>query len=89
MEKYEFFKCMELHKRLKEKVKAGIFIGINNGSMTISITGFRGVRFVTYLNDISGWIDYDKIVDDIVLKYKDFIFKKFLTEKGEAVCLLN
>lgn len=89
MEKHEFFKCMELHKRLKEKVKAGIFIGINNSKMTVSITGFRGVRFVCYLDNVPDWIDYDKMVDDIVLKYRDFILKKFLTEKGEVTCLLN
>lgn len=78
MEKHEFFKCMEIHKRLKEKVKAGIFIGLNNGQMTISITGFRGVRFVKYINDISDWIDFDKIVDDIVYEYRKFILDKFL-----------
>lgn len=78
MEKHEFFKCMELHKRLKEKVKAGIFIGINNKTMTISISGFRGVRFVKYINDIPEWIDYDKLVDDIVYEYRRFILDKFL-----------
>lgn len=78
MEKHEFFKCMEIHKRLKEKVKAGIFIGINNGQMTISITGFRGVRFVKYINNISDWIDFDKIVDEIVYEYRKFILDKFL-----------
>lgn len=78
MEKHEFFKCMEIHKRLKEKVKAGIFIGMNNGQMTISITGFRGVRFVKYINDISDWIDFDKIVDEIVYEYRKFILDKFL-----------
>lgn len=78
MEKHEFFKCMEIHKRLKEKVKAGIFIGLNNGTMTISITGFRGVRFVKYINDISDWIDFDNIVDNIVYEYRKFILDKFL-----------
>ena len=78
MEKHEFFKCMEIHKRLKEKVKAGIFIGLNNGTMTISITGFRGVRFVKYINDISDWIDFDNIVDSIVYEYRKFILDKFL-----------
>lgn len=78
MEKHEFFKCMEIHKRLKEKVKAGIFIGLNNGTMTISITGFRGVRFVKYINDISDWIDFDNIVNNIVYEYRKFILDKFL-----------
>lgn len=89
MEKQDFFKCMEIHKRLKEKVKAGIFIGINGKTMSISITGFRGVRFITYLDDISGWLDYDKIVEDILYKYEDFLLEKFFTKGGLMKCLLR
>lgn len=89
MEKQDFFKCMEIHKRLKEKVKAGIFIGVNGKTMSISITGFRGVRFITYLDDISGWLDYDKIVEDILYKYEDFLLEKFFTKGGLMKCLLR
>lgn len=89
MEKQDFFKCIEIHKRLKEKVKAGIFIGINGKTMSISITGFRGVRFITYLDDISGWLDYDKIVEDILYKYEDFLLEKFFTKGGLMKCLLR
>lgn len=89
MEKQDFFKCMEIHKRLKEKIDAGIFIGINNKTMTISITGFRGIRFVTYLDDISEWLDYDKIVRDILYRYEDFILGKFFKKGGMMRCLLR
>ncbi len=30
MNKNEFYKCMQLHKMLKNRIKGGIFIGINN-----------------------------------------------------------
>lgn len=78
MEDTKFFKCMKIREKLKEKIKAKIFIGLNNNTMTINITGFRGVSFVKYINDISDWIDFNKIVDDIVYEYRRFILDKFL-----------
>ena len=81
MEKHEFFKCIELHKRLKEKVKGGVFIGMNNGTMTVSISGFRGVRYTKFYNNLPDWIDYDKVSDEIAYDYRKFILDKFLNRK--------
>lgn len=78
MDKQDFFKCMELHKRLKEKVKGGIFICINNGIMSINITGCRGIRFTYNINNISGWIDFNQLIDEIIWEYKKFINNVFL-----------
>ena len=77
MEKHEFFKCIELHKRLKEKVKGGVFIGIKNGTMTVSISGFRRVRYTKFYNNLPDWIDYDKVADELYYDYRKFILEKF------------
>lgn len=77
MEKHEFFKCIELHKRLKEKVKGGVFIGMNNDTMTVSISGFRGIRYTKFYNNIPNWIDYDKVADELYHDYRRFILEKF------------
>ena len=42
MEKYDFITCMNLHKKLKERIKGGIFISIDNGQLSININGGRG-----------------------------------------------
>ena len=52
MEKYDFITCMNLHKKLKERIKGGIFISIDNGQLSININGGRGIRYRSYINDL-------------------------------------
>lgn len=78
MERYEFKKCMELRERVKNRVKGGVFIGINRDSLTVTINGGRGIRYTRNINDIPYRIDYDKMTDEIVYDYKKFIINRFI-----------
>lgn len=50
---------------------------MNNGTMTVSISGFRGVRYTKFYNNIPNWIDYDKVADELYYDYRRFILEKF------------
>ena len=46
MLKHEFFKCMDLHKILKERIKGNIFVELNDGVLSIKISTKRGIYYV-------------------------------------------
>lgn len=77
MDKNDFFKCIEIRKRLIAKVKGKVFIGITNGQMSVTINGFRGIKFISYLNDVPEWMTYEQIADEIFYLYKKFITETF------------
>lgn len=82
MKKKEYLTCMELHKKLKEEIEGNIFITIENDTLIVHITGFRGIRFNYEIRHISyeliGYeLNYEKIVRIITNEYKSFIINKF------------
>ncbi len=82
MEPNNVIRCIEIREKLLEKIKGKIFITISDGQLSICITGFRGVRFRKYFNDVPKWLDNNKIVNDIVYEYKQFILDNFMYQKG-------
>jgi hypothetical protein len=82
MDKRDWNKCMELHKRLKNKIKGGIFISISNGTLTVHINAHRGIKYTRYINDLDYRINIDKLVDEIEYDYRKYIKSKFLYEEG-------
>lgn len=77
MEKYDFIKCMNLHKKLKEKIKGGIFISIEQGRMSININAGRGIRYRSYINVLPNKNDINRYADSILYDYKKFINEKY------------
>lgn len=93
MEKYDFIKCMNLHKKLKDKIKGNIFISINeNNIMIININGPHRLRYRSVINDIPKDISIDKLADKIECDYKNFIMETYLyvfykeVNKNERMC---
>lgn len=83
MEKYDFIKCMNLHKKLKDKIKGGIFISIESGQMAININAGKGIRYRSYINQLPGKNDIDKYADYIERDYRKFIEEKYFIKKEE------
>ena len=82
MLKHEYVTCMELHKRLKDKIIGHIFITIENDNLAVHINGGRGVRYDYVIRDISyemfGYeLNYDKIIKIILREYEEFILNRF------------
>ena len=78
MEKYDFITCMNLHKKLNERIKGGIFISIDNGQLSININGGRGIRYRSYINDLPrGKEQIQKYADSIERDYRSFINEKY------------
>ena len=85
MLRYEFVRCMELRKKLVEKIKGQIFVGSKNGEdVTISILGCPTCRYQVDLNNIrSNSASYissynvDELANVIYEDYKKFIQRKF------------
>lgn len=84
MEKYDFITCMNLHKKLKERIKGGIFISIVNGQLSININGGRGIRYRSYINDLPrGKEQIQTYADSIEKDYRSFINEKYFVVKEE------
>lgn len=50
--KNKIFRCIEIRKRLEDRIKGKVFIGIVNKVISINVTGFRGLRWSKELDDI-------------------------------------
>lgn len=84
MEKYDFITCMNLHKKLKERIKGGIFISIVNGQLSININGGRGIRYRSYINELPrGKEQIQTYADSIEKDYRSFINEKYFVVKEE------
>lgn len=78
MEKYDFITCMNLHRKLKERIKGGIFISIDNGQLSININGGREIRYRSYINDLPrGKEQIQTYADSIERDYRSFINEKY------------
>ena len=84
MLRYEFVRCIELRKRLAERIKGQIFVGKNGDNITINIFGCPTCRYQVNLDDVrndsSIFIspyNIDEITNAIYEDYKKFIHRKF------------
>lgn len=77
MEKHWYYMCMDLHKKLKEKIKGGIFITMQDGILTVNINAGRGIRYRRNITEITRNIDVDKLADQLVLDYRHFLENSF------------
>lgn len=78
MEKYDFIICMNLHKKLKEKIKGDIFISIDKGQLGININAGRGIIYKKYINELPKSKDeLPTYADSIEKDYKSFINEKY------------
>lgn len=75
----EYLTCMELHKRLKGKIKGSIFIKIENGVINIFINAYRGVTYVKEF-EVTEDLDIDILAQLIELEWREFIISKFFHE---------
>ena len=86
MEKYDFIKCMNLHKKLKERIKGGIFISANREKLYVNINAGKGIKYRIAVNDIPDKNSIDKYANAIVDDYKAFINEKyFITNYNEFI----
>ena len=76
MDKQQFIKSMNLHKKLKEKIKGCIYIEIKDNSLFINIKN-HGITFKKKINDISNAMDINKYVDSIKFEYWEFVRNEF------------
>lgn len=77
MEKYDFIRCMNLHKKLKERIKGGIFISVENGKLSININAGRGIRYRSYIEKLPEREDIQTYADSIERDYRAFINEKY------------
>lgn len=82
MSKIEYIACMNLHKKLKEKINGNIFISIaSDDTLFINLRTFRGLRFIFTYPDISyeiigqNFINPDKIINKFLNDYKEYLEK--------------
>lgn len=80
MSKFEYIACMNLHKKLKEKINGNIFISIaSDDTLFINLRTFRGLRFIFTYPDISyeiigqNFINPDKIINKFLNDYREYL----------------
>lgn len=77
---------LELHKKLKERIKGQIYIGVNNKDdriMTVNIKGFKGTIYKHHIYSMSK--DKDSInhmANQIEFSYRNFVLSKFFNKEG-------
>ena len=79
MNKHDFSKCINLRKKLKESIKAKIFISIKDGNLSIIIFDQSTRLTFTYTvhNPNSLHMDADALANVILNEYYMFINNKF------------
>ena len=77
MLKEEYLECMNLHKKLKEKIKGSIFIKIENNILSIYIDTKKKVKYRKDIYNVSSKRDIDEIAEMIEGEYRGFINNKF------------
>lgn len=82
MEKYDFIKCMNLHKKLKEKIKGNIFISLDkNSNFLININGPKRLMYRCNIEDMSKNASIDQIAEKIEEDYKNYILEKYFIRR--------
>ena len=81
MEKHWFFMCKKLHKILKERIKGGIFISMDDGVLTVNINAGRGIRYRRNITEVPRDIDVEHLAEQITLDYKMFLNNRFFIDQ--------
>lgn len=81
----EYLICIEVYKKLSDKVTGKVITTIQNNDMIVTIINRKGVRYCyTYkcisMEMIGGRANYDKITNIIFNNYKQFIQKVYFKE---------
>ena len=77
--KSEYF---DLHKKLKQRIKGKIYIGINHDIHTINIRGFKNIVYKMNLDDLENTFNTEDMANEIELKYREFILNRFFIRRG-------
>lgn len=77
MLKNEFFKSMELHKILKERIRGRIFVTFDGSILNININPGKGIIYTRVINDISNRVNVQDLANEIEFDYRRFILKKY------------
>lgn len=84
LKRKEYMICMEIHKKIKERITGNVFISIDNmDTLHVNIKSFRNIKFrydypgISYEMIDSYFINSDKIVNIILQNYKDSLMKIF------------
>jgi hypothetical protein len=78
MEKHDFIICMNLHKKLKEKIKGDIFICIEKGRIKVYINVGKDIKYKSLLNDIPITKSQEQeYFEHILNDYKNYINEKY------------
>ena len=81
MERNDFIKkkSIDLFNILKNKVKGTLFIGYENGTITVNINNARGfIHYKKYINDDRSLSNLERLADDIIYDYRKYLLSLFL-----------
>lgn len=82
MEKYDFIRCMNLHKKLKERIKGHIFISIDeNRTLSVNIKGPHRLLYKCNIDDTSKSITEERLANEIEADYRSFVKEEFFVKK--------
>lgn len=73
-------KYLELHKKLKERIKGRIYIGIENNTATVNINGFKGITYRFVIND-NECSNPEELANKIENRYRKFLLNKFFERR--------
>lgn len=82
---YEYIFAKNLHEKLKQTIKGGIYCSVNeNDQLYVKIINDGDLKFELYIYDISEKIvngySTDYALYEIMQKYKKFILHRFIKE---------
>ena len=82
MTDYEYLFSTNLHAKLKEKIRGGIFVKVNEkDSLIVKIERKDGNDFDISFTDFSNRLIYGFLTDyaayEVQKKYRDFVMKQF------------
>ena len=89
MNEYDFFKCMNIHKRLKQYIKGHIFITLQDRTMKVCINAPRHIHYEKEIDDIPYRINFDSYTEDILNDYRDYLRKKVYEDMNRTYFISN
>lgn len=82
MKDYEYLFAMNLHTRLKERIKGKVFVKVKeNDNLYVKIESFGDLRYEVELLNFServiNGLTSEYITDEIVKQYKCFVLERY------------
>ena len=71
---------LELHKKLKERIKGRIYIGVENNEAMVNIKGFKGITYRFTIND-KDCRNTEDLANKIENRYRKFLLNKFFERR--------